>query len=210
MRSITYLLTSLLPTGLATQNYSTNPPTLDITAPIYLGHIFLPPAMQFIAFLPPPPSSSLSNPPHPHHKNYFCRTALNITPLAKFPDSPPLFNIGGISDVQMHDYFSDQAYLTVQGKRFADCVVTPESGGLGLCSGEKNEVGDTFRGVATRTWSCFIKRPDEGRSRLRDVAEGWPDLKLTDAKASAEPTGKPGAKIGSSVMGAFTAGATGR
>lgn len=86
-----------------------------------LSDVFWPPSMTFIAWLP----SEHTTPTE------WCWKATECTNLR-------LFSLGGIDALQAHDYFSSTAYLTREGKRWADCRVTPESGRMGTCEGSQS------------------------------------------------------------------------
>jgi hypothetical protein len=62
--------------------------------------------------------------------------------------------LGGVDALQIHDYFDDAAYITREGKKFADCRITPESGRMGACEevihDEECEGGHKFTGPGTR------------------------------------------------------------
>ncbi|CAG8983981.1 hypothetical protein HYALB_00009583 [Hymenoscyphus albidus] len=125
------------------------PPTkqiFDPRLPMYLGEVFWPPTMTFLAFLSPPDSSQHTS------LTYWCWSAIDIT-------NNILFNLGEISNLQMVDYFSKHAYIEREGKRWADCVITPEAGRMGVCEGVKDWDcigGQRFSGPGTRKWSCFV------------------------------------------------------
>jgi hypothetical protein len=70
-----------------------------------------------------------------------------------------LFSLGGVDALQIHDFFNDAAYITREGKRFADCWVTPESGRMGACEGVVDWDcigGHKFTGPGTGRWSCWV------------------------------------------------------
>ncbi|EPE30172.1 hypothetical protein GLAREA_12895 [Glarea lozoyensis ATCC 20868] len=141
-----YLL-SLLPLALAKQKDNPPPTTQlhDPHLPIYLGEVFWPPVMTFLAFLPPPATSKHTS------ETYWCWSALDVT-------NQILFNLGGINNLQVENYFDDQAYLTREGERWADCHVTPESHRMGTCKGVEDWDcigGQRYTGPGIRKWSCW-------------------------------------------------------
>ena len=118
-----------------------------------------------------------------------------------------LFSLGGVDALQIHDYFADQAYITREGERFANCWVTPESGRMGACTGIEEydcEGGQKFTGPGSRRWSCWVI-DHERWNATADLEEGE---KLTSAMFSPTPA-TTGAASSSSIMGAFTADQTG-
>ncbi|KIN06270.1 hypothetical protein OIDMADRAFT_141874 [Oidiodendron maius Zn] len=146
---------ALLPVTFGASNLSIMEAKLDPDVPIYLGDVFWPPTMTFIAWLP-----SQSN-----YLNEWCYKATDVS-------NSKLFTLGGVNDLQIHDYFATQAYLTREGKRFADCSITPEAGRMGACDGVQDwdcEGGHRFTGPGTRRWSCWVV--DEERKRLNATSE---------------------------------------
>lgn len=59
----------------------------------------------------------------------------------------PSFELEGLEGLKVHDFFTDQAYISRHNIRFADCVVTPESRRIGFCEGREAE-GELFIGTA--------------------------------------------------------------
>lgn len=134
------LLSGLLPLALA----ATTPKNklLDPNRPIYLGEVFWPPTMTFIAWLPSEEGGLLE----------WCNRATDAS-------NHMLFSLGGVDALQIHDYFEDAAYITREGKRFAECWITPEAGRMGACEGVIDWDcigGHKFTGPGTRRWSCWI------------------------------------------------------
>ena len=197
MRSLIPLF-SLLPLVLSQGDTSlhTTIPTIDPKLPIYLGDVFWPPSMTFIAWLP-------------SENNYlteWCSRAIDAS-------NHKLFSLGGVDSLQIHDYFGEQAYITREGKRYANCRVTPESGRIGACQGILDydcDGGHKYTGPGTRRWSCWVIREEARANRTWDevVKEEIMNERLTDAMFTATGSAT-GATIASSVMGAFTAGHTG-
>ena len=94
----------------------------------------------------------------------------------------------------MHDYFADQAYITREGKRFANCSVTPECTRIGACEGVRDYDcigGHKFTGPGTRRWVCWIIEEEaENLTTSKGPLEQAGD-KLTEAlhTTTAEVTG---------------------
>ena len=122
-----------------------------------------------------------------------------------------LFSLSGVDALQIHDYFTDHAYITREAKRFAECYVTPESVKMGSCQGAKDwdcEGGHKFTGSGTRKWTCWIN--DRRRREEMDGRSARADG-LTDAEVKQKTTSiMTRAATGSSLLGAFTPGVTGR
>jgi hypothetical protein len=188
MRSISILF-ALLPLALSSDLPIS---VLKGDTPIYLGDVFWPPAMTFLAWTP-----SAENSPEE-----WCKRAVDASDDAKF-------SLDGLKELQMHDYFKTQAYITWNENRFADCVITPESTNLPLCEGGRN-----YYGPGNRKWTCWVVGSDrkgmvdEGRNlsghaemKVRESEE-----RLTDA--TIKPTLVVGAAISNSIVGAFTASVT--
>jgi hypothetical protein len=187
-------LPALLSLVLASEPYI--PPKLDPSIPIYLGEVFWPPSMTFIAWLP----TSMKNPLD------WCMKATEAAP-------EKLFSLSGVDSLQIHDYFSEHAYLTREGKRYAECYITPESVRMGTCQGVEDwncEGGHKFTGPGTRKWTCWIRQQERGRNGTDARTMGGSGLeeKLTDA-AYRPTTVVTGAAASSSIIGAFTPGITG-
>jgi hypothetical protein len=91
MKSLFLFLLTLLPLAFS----EPTPTTLDPTRPIYLGDVFFPPTMTFIAWLP----SEQGGPTD------WCSHATDAS-------NHMLFSLGGVDALQIQDYFSDVAYIT--------------------------------------------------------------------------------------------------
>jgi hypothetical protein len=121
-----------------------------------------------------------------------------------------LFSLAGVDALQIHDYFADQAYITREGKRYANCWVTPESGRIGACEGVIDydcEGGHKFTGPGTRRWSCWVL-PELVKNGSQIVGGAKPDEgTLTDMLYT--PTAVVTGAMSSEVKAEFTAGATG-
>ncbi len=137
MKSLLFL--SLLPFTLSSNVRDI--PTLDSKQPIYLGDVFWPPTMTFIAWTP-----TEENGPKD-----WCLKPTDCS-------DHRLFSLSGIEGLQIHDYFDTNAYLTREGKRFANCVITPESGRMSPCTGVQiSEETKRFSGLTGfRKWSCWV------------------------------------------------------
>lgn len=84
----------------------------------------------------------------------------------------------------MHDFFEKQAYITREGKRFADCFVTPECTRVGVCEGvitHDCEGGHKFTGPGTRRWVCWIIEGDKKNSTFSKGPLRQAGERLTDA-----------------------------
>jgi hypothetical protein len=171
-------------------------PHLDPSVPIYLGEIFWPPSMTFIAWLP----TSIQNPLE------YCWKATEAY-------EGKLFSLNGVDALEVKDYFSEHAYITREGKRFAQCYITPESVRMGSCQGAKDwdcEGGHKYTGPGTRKWTCWIRQQERGRNGTdgRSVRADGIGEKLTDADF--RPTSaKTGVLATAPIMGAFTPAVTG-
>jgi hypothetical protein len=142
MQFLLFLILSLITFASANTDLHTTSPKLDPAVPIYLGHVFWPPTMTFIAWLPSEDNTLLE----------WCYKATDVS-------DHRLFSLGGVDALQIHDYFFDQAYITKEGEKFAECSVTPESGRIGACQGVLDwecDGGHKFTGPGTRTWSCWV------------------------------------------------------
>lgn len=141
-----------LPLAFTASNVNTTTPSLDPNVPIYLGDVFWPPTMTIIAWLP-------------SEHNYlteWCHRATDVS-------NERLFTLGGVNSLKIHDYFSTQAYITREGKRFADCSITPETLRIGACQGVQDwdcEGGHKFSGPGVRKWSCWLV--DEERKQFNN------------------------------------------
>jgi hypothetical protein len=149
MKSL-FALLPILPLTFAATNQVTTALTLDPDVPIYLGHVFLAPTMTFIAWIPS----------ENKYLNEWCYKATDVSKDA-------LFTLGGVDALQVQEYFSNQAYITREGNRFADCSITPESGKIGKCESVRDgdrEGGQKFTGPGVRKWSCWLI--DDERRRI--------------------------------------------
>ncbi|KAG9233331.1 hypothetical protein BJ875DRAFT_50281 [Amylocarpus encephaloides] len=202
-------LLSLLPFALA-KRHDNPPPTTQIhdpRLPIHLGEVFWPPTMTFLAFLPPP-SDSKHTP-----QTYWCWSALDVT-------NHILFNLGGHTNLQVQDYFSEQAYLEREGKRWANCYITPESERMGACQGVEDwdcQGGQRFTGPGVRKWSCWAvdlegaMREYEQRLMERDAlksngtiaAVGSDGLTSEGVVKATETASVTGAMESSEIIGGF-------
>lgn len=113
----------------------------------------------------------------------------------------------------MHDYFGGNgknAYITREGKRYADCWITPESGRMGACEGVLDydcEGGQKFTGPGTRRWSCWVV---EGERNYTLGRVGKVDGGESSKSEIITPTASVlGSAASSEIMGAFTPGVTG-
>lgn len=196
------LFAALFTFGICNPDWATNPPTLDAKQPIYLAHVFFPPTMRFLAYTPPKDPQDLSI----ISSLDWCRNAQEVTDNLSSGARTPTFEFEGIDGLKIHDFFTDQAYISRHNQRFADCFVTPESGNIGACSGKKSD-GNKFVGQGSRVWSCWvIERPDrKGVLGPREdvVIDKGPTLDL-------ERVIKTEAMVGSSSFAAFTAAVTSR
>ncbi|PMD29167.1 hypothetical protein L207DRAFT_521146 [Hyaloscypha variabilis F] len=189
------LLSAILP--LTVFSHPTTATSFDPTRPIYLGDVFWPPTMTFIAWLPSEEGGLTE----------WCNRATDAS-------NHMLFALGGVDALQIHNYFGDEAYITREGKRFANCWVTPEAGRMGACEGVVDwdcEGGHKFTGPGTRRWSCWVL--DELRGNLTKelgIRDGMEQNEmLTDGMYMPTNVQTGVMKMGSSSFGAFTAGATG-
>lgn len=122
--------------------------------------------------------------------------------------------------LKIHDYFSPQAYLTREGKRYANCFVTPESVSMGVCEGIRNtdcEGGHKFTGPGTRRWSCWVIGEDEqevvetatvDREKIIYEEKVRGEMLTGEGEKGTKAAGAAGATR-SRVEEAFTAGVTG-
>lgn len=185
------LLSTLLPLALTATTT-----ILDPSQPIYLGEVFWPPTMTFIAWLPSDDEGPLD----------WCYKATDAS-------NHMLFSLGGVDALQIHDYFDDAAYLTREGKKFANCWVTPESGRMGACEGVIDydcEGGHKFTGPGTKRWSCWVL--DDLKANLTKEVEAGAGDGLTEGlyTQTAMQTGVMPIMATNSMMGAMhTAGVTG-
>jgi hypothetical protein len=209
MRS--FFLLPVLPLALA-KIKDNPPPTTQLynpLEPIYLGEVFWPPVMTFLAFLSPPPTSKHTS------QTYWCWSALDVT-------NQILFNLGGINNLQIHNYFDEDAYLTREGERWADCRITPESERMGACTGVEDwdcEGGQRYSGPGIRKWSCWANDMEgaikeyEGRLKEREIEMkkgngtvlelGNDGLTSTEEARTTETKVATGAMASSDIIGGF-------
>ncbi|KAI9647034.1 hypothetical protein NHQ30_005036 [Ciborinia camelliae] len=207
---VPFALAALLPLFL-----STSAKTVLGVEPIYIGHVFYPPSMYFMAWTPSTPSaskevveSSKSTTPE------WCRSAVDVSSSANFSIAHPQFTRGTITNLRFHNYFSEDAYIERDGRRWGECYITPESGDIGGCGD-----GDRWFGLGKRTWSCWpvienIKQSqivehepeklDMGTMMSLSVGSGYTGA--MEVPRRAQETGKP---RGSKVKEIFTAVMTG-
>ncbi|KAM0136912.1 hypothetical protein ACHAP3_004250 [Botrytis cinerea] len=185
---------------------------LDVE-PIYIGHVFYPPSMYFLAWTPSGPSVSKEVAESPKSTTpEWCRTAIDVSNAANFSIAHPQFTRGNLTNLRLHDYFSEDAYIERNGKRWGECYITPESGDIGGCTH-----GDRWFGWGKRTWSCWpviedvthhhIMGQEEveiGTMMSLSVGSGYTGA--MEQPAWAQETGRP---KGSEVKEAFTAVMTG-
>ncbi|RAL67407.1 hypothetical protein DID88_008162 [Monilinia fructigena] len=187
---------------------------LDVE-PIYIGDVFYPPSMYFLAWTPPISSSSKelaesSKSATPE----WCRNAIDVSNGANFSIVHPQFTRGNLTNLRFHNYFSEDAYIERNGKRWGECYITPESGDIGGCGN-----GDRWFGWGKRTWSCWPviedilprhiiayepEKVDIGTIMSFSVGSGYTGG--VERVSRAQETGKP---MGSGVKEAFTAVMTG-
>ncbi|KAG0648327.1 hypothetical protein D0Z07_5534 [Hyphodiscus hymeniophilus] len=167
-------------------------PYLDPSIPIYLGEIFRPPTLTIIAWLPTTIINDLD----------WCMKATEAG-----PEKP--FSLSGVDGLQIRDYFTEHAYLTREGKRFAECFITPESVMMGSCQAAKNgdwEGGHKYTGPGVRKWTCWIN----GRQWNRNVTDGRRTEVDGQLTSEYKPTGVGmRAATGSAILGTFTPVVTG-
>jgi len=113
----------------------------------------------------------------------------------------------------MHDFFGEQAYITREGKRFADCFVTPECTQIGACQGVLDHDcigGHKFTGPGTRRWACWIIEGD-GEAKNTTASKGalgQAGDNLTEAMYTPTTAEVTGAIESSSLYGASMSGPT--
>jgi hypothetical protein len=194
MKSL-FTVSIFLPAILASRELSLASPQLDPSVPIYLGEVFWPPSMTFIAWLPTTMKHPLD----------WCSKATEAAPSS-------LFSLSGVDSLQIHDYFGEHAHITREGRRFAECYITPESVRMGSCQGVLDwdcDGGHKFTGPGTRKWTCWVRQHGErNETDGRSVAADGIAEKLTDATYRPSSV-RMGAAASSSIMGAFTPGVTG-
>ncbi|RDL32089.1 uncharacterized protein BP5553_09491 [Venustampulla echinocandica] len=188
---------SLLPYALASPHKSRQKSQiLSPDVPIYIGHVFWPPKMTFIAWLPSPSDDKYTP------QTEWCYFATDAS-------NHKLFHLGGIGNLQIKNYFDEEAYIARDGKRWADCRVTPESGRMGACTGVEDwecEGGHKFTGPGTKGWSCWVNDKEallkELEGPIANATQGGEPVLTTSGVAM-------GTMDSSSLVGAFTPGATG-
>jgi hypothetical protein len=154
MKSI-LLLSTLLPLALSDVTKPLNK-ILEPSHPIYLGEVFWPPTMTLIAWLPSEEGGLTE----------WCNRATDGS-------NHMLFALGGVDALQIHNHFEEEAWITREGKKFASCSITPESGRMGACDGIIDwdcVGGHKFTGPGTRRWSCWVL--EELRGNLTKELEG--------------------------------------
>jgi hypothetical protein len=190
------LLLSFLPLALSSEFPIS---VLKGDSPIYLGDVFWPPSMTFLAWVPSPQNTP----------EEWCTRAADASNELEF-------SLEGMNNLKIHDYFKNQAYITWDGRKFANCYITPESTKLGSCAGVldfETAGGRRFMGPGNRKWACWVVGIDELEENEAANLTGQPELtewgveeKLTDATLSS--TLVKGAALSSSIIGAFTAAVT--
>ncbi|KAK6592147.1 hypothetical protein H4I96_12007 [Botrytis cinerea] len=167
---------------------------LDVE-PIYIGHVFYPPSMYFLAWTPSGPSVSKEVAESPKSTTpEWCRTAIDVSNAANFSIAHPQFTRGNLTNLRLHDYFSEDAYIERNGKRWGECYITPESGDIGDVPMEIDGLdGENGRGVV-----------EIGTMMSLSVGSGYTGA--MEQPAWAQETGRP---KGSEVKEAFTAVMTG-
>jgi len=150
--------------------------------------------MTFIAWLPS----------EQHDPIEWCYRATDVS-------DHKLFSLGGVDALEMHNYFhenGENAYITREGKRYADCWITPESGRMGACEGVLDydcQGGQKFTGPGWRRWSCWVI---EGQRNYTLAKVGKLDgEEVNEVVTSTEAVF--GSAHSSQIMGAFTPGFTG-
>lgn len=152
---------ALLSPVLANPEWAHNPPTLNPRLPIYLASVFYPPQMHIGIYVPPRTPEEL----HDLGEISWCYDAIDVSDNVATGSRTPSFNFEGIDGLKIHDFYSDMAYISRHGMRFANCFVGPQSGPIGFCDGRKS-LGQKFIGVGHRVWSCYVlNTPD----RKKDV-----------------------------------------
>ncbi|KAF4631107.1 hypothetical protein G7Y89_g7032 [Cudoniella acicularis] len=191
MKSSIFFLFPLLPSVLASKIEAVtdiNHPSKALFNPyhpIYLGEVFWPPSMTFIAWLPTAQNTLTE----------WCWKAIEADPQT-------LYSLGGIDALETYEYFGEQAYITREGKRWADCRITPESERMGACTGVADwdcEGKHKFTGPGTRKWSCWVIDKEravrewegklkslENRNGTKDGAKKEEGETVTDAMFTAE------------------------
>ena len=204
MKGISILtLSAFLNVALANPEWAFNPPTLDPDAPIYLASVFHPPAMRFLAYAPPHDSSLLHN----QDSNHWCRDGLEVTENMSQGSHTPSFTFEGMDGLKVHDYFSEQAYISRYGIKFAECFVGPQSIELGFCGGKAEHQENKFFGIAHRMWSCFIIK-NVGREHVFEP--NVEEAEFITREAPADDAVPTIARTGGEERKAFTAAITGR
>ncbi|TGO67276.1 hypothetical protein BOTNAR_0045g00200 [Botryotinia narcissicola] len=185
---------------------------LDVE-PIYIGHVFYPPSMYFLAWTPSSPSISKEVAESPKSTTpEWCRTAIDVSDAANFSIAHPQFTRGNLTNLRFHNYFSEDAYIERNGERWGECYITPESRDIGGCT-----IGDRWFGWGKRTWSCWPVIEDVPYHQIMGEAEvkigtmmslsiGSGYTGAMERSKLAQETGRP---MGSEVKAVFTAVMTG-
>ena len=103
--------------------------------------------MKFAIWTPPKPTIDDPQAEIDHQDSHWCHNALDVTDSLSSGSRTPTFELEGLEGLKIHDFFTDQAYLSRWNTRFADCVVSPESRRLGVCDGNSTR-GEKFVGVS--------------------------------------------------------------
>ncbi|ESZ91457.1 hypothetical protein SBOR_8180 [Sclerotinia borealis F-4128] len=196
--------------------FSVSAKTVLDVEPIYIGEVFDPPAMYFLAWTSSTPSTSKEvGESTTSHTPEWCRSAIDISNSANFSITHPQFTGGNLTNLRFHNYFSEDAYIDRNGEKWGECYVTPESKYIGGCGNS-----DRWFGWGKLTWSCWPVIEDVKHHhimRYEDEDEemdiGTMSLSVGSGYTGAmkrsgriQETGKP---RGSEVKEAFTAVMTG-
>jgi len=205
MKGISLLtFSAFLNVALANPDWAHNPPTLDANAPIYLASVFHPPEMHFFVTAPPSDRSLL----HDQKRDHWCREGEDVTESVSQGARTQPFTFKGMDGLKVHDYYTDQAYISRYGIRFADCFVGPASIELGFCPGRQIDTDYKLKGVGHRMWSCYvIKNVTRGHVFEPDVKEA--EFVTREAVAQEENVVPTTARTGGEERKAFTAAVTG-
>lgn len=143
-----FLFFSLSSLGLAASN------TKATKTLIYLGEVFVAPAMTFIAW-------------HPSSDLTWCHSATTVS-------GDGFFTLpGATSELQIQDYFGTHAWISKKdGSKYADCAIGPNAVRLDICEGidelkaraEKEgktkadliQSGELLLGTGRRKWTCWV------------------------------------------------------
>lgn len=206
MKSISLLtLSTLLPLALANPEWATNPPTLDPNQPIYLATVFMVPSMSFAAWAPPADPALLEE--KDHKFNSWCHGGQDVTDNISMGSRTPAFTFKGMDGLKIHDFFTDQAYISRHGSKFANCFVGPQAGDIGFCDGRESE-GEVFIGKGTRVWSCYVILDPERRHVFAPREEDVHDVTgSVERQWDAKETGS--GSRGEEQQAVFTAAVTG-